>query len=93
MKGPMLFPWKRNSVNSHSAESSLVKLQTSSTMNYFNSTLDSSNQSNSKAVTMERLQALLELFWTPNLEMLFLDAEFCELSYEEQQAVINELMD
>ena len=70
-----------------------VKLQTSSTMNYFNSTLDSSNQSNSKAVTMERLQALLELFWTPNLEFLFLDAEFCELSYEEQQAVINELMD
>ena len=42
---------------------------------------------------MERLQALLELFWTPNLEFLFLDAEFCELSYEEQQAVINELMD
>ena len=65
----------------------------SSTMNHFNSTLDSKNHSNSKAVTMERVQALLELFWTPNLEMLFLDAEFCELSYEEQQAIINELMD
>lgn len=62
-------------------------------MNYFHSTLDSSNQSNSKAVTKERVQALLELFWTPNLEMLFLDAEFCELSSEEQEAIINELMD
>ena len=40
-----------------------------------------------------RVQALLELFWTANPELLFLDAEFCELFYEEQQAIINELMD
>jgi hypothetical protein len=62
-------------------------------MNYFHSTLDSSNQSNSRAVTKERVQALLELFWTANPELLFLDAEFCELSSEEQEAIINELMD
>lgn len=40
-----------------------------------------------------RIQALLELFWTANPELLFLDAEFAELSCEEQQAIINELMD
>ena len=38
-----------------------------------------------------RIQALLELFWTSNPEHLWLDAEFCELSYEEQEAIIDEI--
>ena len=43
--------------------------------------------------TNPRIQALLELFWTSNPEHLWLQAEFCELSSEEQEAIINELMD
>ena len=46
-----------------------------------------------KAPTTPRIQALLEMFWTPNPDHLWLDAEFCELSYEEQESIINELMD
>ena len=91
----MLFPWKRSSRDSHTAESStsdplrgvcfyLVKLQTSSTMKPFNQPLTPKES---------RIQALLEVFWTSNTELLFLDAEFLELSCEEQEAIINELMD
>tara|TARA_A100001201_G_scaffold1610_2_gene4104 strand:- start:160 stop:372 length:213 start_codon:yes stop_codon:yes gene_type:complete len=53
-----------------------VKLHNSSTMN---------------TSTNPRIQALLELFWTSNPEHLWLQAEFCELSSEEQEAIIDEL--
>jgi hypothetical protein len=55
-----------------------VKLQTSSVMN---------------TSIKPRIQALLELFWTANPEHLWLDAEFCELSCDEQEAIIDELTD
>ena len=40
-----------------------------------------------------KVQALLEVFWTPSPDTLWYDAEFLELSTDLQQAIINELMD
>jgi len=40
-----------------------------------------------------KVQALLEIFWTPSPATLWYDAEFLELSTDLQQAIINELMD
>lgn len=50
---------------------------------------ESYNQS--VTLTEERIQALLELFWTSDPESLWLCLEFCELSIEEQAVIVDEL--
>jgi len=51
------------------------------------------SQSSSMDTSTLKVQALLEIFWTPSPATLWYDAEFLELSTDLQQAIINELMD
>jgi len=45
----------------------------------------------SVTLTEERIQALLDLFWTADPESLWLCLEFCELSSEEQAVIVDEI--
>ena len=69
-----------------------TKLQFSSTMNQsINTQTPKESNKQSVKLTDERIQALLELFWTANPETLWVCAEFCELSIEEQAVIVDEL--
>lgn len=70
---------------------SAIKLQTSSPMKPTNTQTLKESYKQSVTLTESRIQALLELFWTANTESLWLCAEFCELSTEEQAVIVDEI--